>query len=124
MSVRVISRRIDARQVAIKLVDGSLIRGKVNIFQGEEVVQRVSDIFTKVTDPFVVVFDVTAEGKSGRVLIINKRNISWVSPEDDRVPQEAQEAQEGQEGQEGREGREEEKPAESRGSWMDRMRSS
>lgn len=112
MSVRVISRRIDARQVAIKLVDGSLIRGKVNISQGEEVVQRVSDIFTKIADPFVVVFDVTAEGKTGRVLIINKRNIAWVSPEDDPVPKEAQEPQEP------------EKPAESKGSWMERMRSS
>jgi hypothetical protein len=112
MSVRVISRRIDARQVAIKLVDGSLIRGKLNIFQGEEVVQRVSDIFTKVTDPFVVLFDVTAEGKTGRVLIINKRNIAWVSPEDDPVPKEVKEAQE------------DGKPVESKGSWMERMRSS
>jgi hypothetical protein len=109
MSVRVISRRIEASQVAIKMVDGSLIRGKVNISQGEEVVQRVSDLFTKVTDPFVVVFDVTAEGKSGRVLIINKRNIVWVSPEDEPVRQEPQEA---------------EKPTESRSSWMERMRSS
>ena len=109
MSVRVISRRIDARQVSIKMVDGSLVRGKVNIFQGEEVVQRVSDIFTKVSDPFIVVFDVTAEGKSGRILIINKRNIAWVSPEDDPVQQEPQE---------------DEKPAESKGSWMERMRSS
>ena len=112
MSVKVISRRIDARQVSIKMVDGSLVRGKVNIFQGEEVVQRVSDIFTKVSDPFIVVFDVTAEGKSGRVLIINKRNISWVSPEDDPVQKEPQEPQE------------DEKPAESKGSWMERMRSS
>ena len=112
MSVKVISRRIDARQVSIKMVDGSLVRGKVNIFQGEEVVQRVSDIFTKISDPFVVVFDVTAEGKSGRVLIINKRNISWVSPEDDPVPKQPQEPQE------------DEKPAESKGSWMERMRSS
>ena len=111
MSVKVISRRIDARQVSIKMVDGSLVRGKVNIFHGEEVVQRVSDIFTKISDPFIVVFDVTAEGKSGRVLIINKRNISWVSPEDDPVPKEAQE-------------QEDEKPAESKGSWMERMRSS
>jgi hypothetical protein len=115
MSVRVISRRIDARQVSIKMVDGSLVRGKVNILQGEEVIQRVSDIFTKVDDPFVVVFDVTAEGKSGRVLIINKRNIAWVSPEDDPVQKEAQAAQEPQE---------DEKPVESRGSWMERMRSS
>jgi hypothetical protein len=112
MSVRVISRRIDARQVSIKMVDGSLVRGKVNIFHGEEVVQRVSDIFTKISDPFVVVFDVTAEGKSGRVLIVNKRNISWVSPEDEPVQKQSQEAQE------------DEKPAGSKGSWMERMRSS
>lgn len=109
MSVKVISRRIDARKVIIKMVDGSMVYGKVNIYHGEEVVQRVSDIFTKVSDPFVVVFDVTAEGKSGRVLIMNKSNISWVSPEDDPVSQEPQE---------------DEKPAESRGSWMERMRSS
>jgi Family of unknown function (DUF6812) len=108
MSVRVITRRIEARQITIKMVDGSLIRGKVNIFHGEEVVQRVSDIFTKVTDPFIVVFDVTAEGKGGRVLIINKANISWVSPEDEPGRQEA---------------REDGKPAESRSAWMERMRS-
>ena len=111
MSVKVISRKINARKVSIKMVDGSLVHGKVNIYHDEEVVQRVSDIFTKVTDPFIVVFDVTADGKSGRVLIINKRNIAWVSPEDDPVPQERQE-----------DGPEE--PAESRGSWMERMRSS
>jgi hypothetical protein len=111
MSVRVISRKIDARQVSIKMVDGSLVRGKVNIFQGEEVVQRVSDIFTKVSDPFIVVFDVTAEGKSGRVLIINKRNISWVSPEEEPVRQEAQEDEKDGE------------PAKSQLSWMERMRS-
>jgi hypothetical protein len=106
MSIKVITRKINARQVSIKMVDGSLVHGKVNIYHDEEVVQRVSDIFTKVTDPFIVVFDVTADGKSGRVLIINKRNIAWVSPEDDPVRQE------------------DEKPAESRESWIDRIRSS
>jgi hypothetical protein len=109
MSVKVISRRINARKVTIKMVDGSLVQGKVNIFHDEEVVQRVSDIFTKVSDPFIVVFDATAEGTSGRVLIINKRNIAWVSPEDDPGQQEPQE---------------DKKPPESRGSWMERMRSS
>jgi hypothetical protein len=109
MSVKVISRRIEARKVIIKMVDGSMVYGKVNIYHGEEVVQRVSDIFTKVSDPFVVVFDVTLEGKSGRVLIMNKSNIAWVSPDDDPGQQERQE---------------DEKPAESRGSWMERMRSS
>jgi small nuclear ribonucleoprotein (snRNP)-like protein len=109
MSVKVITRKIDARKVIIKMVDGSMVYGKVNIFHDEEVVQRVSDIFTKVSDPFIVVFDVTLEGKSGRVLIMNKANIAWVSPEDDPVRKEPQE---------------DEKPAESRISWMERMRKS
>ena len=109
MSVKVITRRVDARKVIIKMVDGSLVNGKVNILHNEEVVQRVSDIFTKVSDPFIVVFDVTEEGKSGRVLIINKRNIAWVSPEEEPVQKESQE---------------DEKLAESRGSYLDRIRSS
>jgi len=104
MSVKVIRRKIDARKVTIKMVDGSLVQGKVNVYNDEEVVQRVSDIFTKVTDPFIVVFDATAEGKSGRVLILNKRNIAWVSPEDNVPPPP------------------DERPEESRGSLMDRLR--
>ena len=104
MSVKIISRRIEARKVTIKLVDGSLVQGKVNLLNDEAAVQRVSDIFTKLTDPFIVVFDATAEGRSGRVLIMNKRNVAWVSPEDDLRVQE------------------EEDPAESRGSLMDRLR--
>ena len=106
MTVKIISRRVDARKVTIKMVDGSLVQGKVNVYHDEEVVQRVSDIFTKLTDPFIVVFDATAEGRTGRVLILNKRNIAWVSPEDD-VPAPP-----------------DEKPAESQGSWMDRLRKS
>jgi small nuclear ribonucleoprotein (snRNP)-like protein len=83
MSVKIISRKLDARQVTIKLVDGSLVQGKVNLHHDDAAVQRVSDIFTKLPDPFIVVFEATAEGKGGRVLILNKRNIVWVSPEDD-----------------------------------------
>jgi hypothetical protein len=107
MSVKIISRRLDSRKVTIKLVDGSLIHGKINLHHDEAALQRVSDVFTKISDPFIVVFDVTAEGKSGRVLILNKRNVAWVSPEDEPARQE------------------EERPAEpSGGSLKDRLRSS
>ena len=109
MSVKIISRRIDARKVTIKMVDGSLVQGKINMLNPGEGDQRVSDIFTKGSDPFIVVFDATAEGRSGRVLVLNKRNIAWVSPEDDPVRQDRQK---------------DEKPEESRGSWMERMRKS
>lgn len=81
MSVKVISRKLDAREVFIKLVDGSTIRGKVNLYSDEHMIQRVSDIFTKIPDPFITVFAATVEGETGRCVIINKSNIIWVSEE-------------------------------------------
>jgi hypothetical protein len=112
MSVSIISRKVNARSVTIKLVDGSLINGKINLHRSDVDIGRVSDLFTKVKDPFIVVFDATAEGKTGRVLILNKRNIIWIAPEDeprqrDMAPSE-----------------EDEKPKESSGgSLLDRLRS-
>lgn len=82
MTVRIISKRLDPRNVVLKLVDGSIVKGKINLHHDQAQVQRVSDIFTKVQDPYIVVFDATAEGRSGRVLVVNKRNLIWVSPED------------------------------------------
>jgi len=75
-------RKIEARKVTVKLVDGSLIKGKVNLHKDETIIQRASEIFTRHQDPFVVVFEATFEGKSGRVMVINKKNIVWVSPEE------------------------------------------
>jgi small nuclear ribonucleoprotein (snRNP)-like protein len=83
MSVKIISRKRDSREVTIKLVDGSLIKGKVNLHHDEHMLQRVSEIFTQIDEPFLVIYDATFEGKSDRVLIINKRNIVWASPEND-----------------------------------------
>ena len=83
MSVKIISRKRNSREVTIKLVDGSLIKGKVNLHHDEHMLQRVSEIFTQIDEPFLVIYDATFEGKSDRVLIINKRNIVWASPEND-----------------------------------------
>ena len=89
---------VEERQATIKLEDGSLIRGKINILaepahenrdrydkfsdDAGTYYKRISDIFTKGSHPFIVVFDVTLEGRSGRVLVVNKNKILWVSPED------------------------------------------
>jgi hypothetical protein len=63
-------------------VDGSVVKGKINLHD-EQMIQRVSEIFTHLTDPLLVVFDATFAGQSGRVLVINKQNIIWASPEND-----------------------------------------
>jgi len=82
VSIEESSRKIEARRVTIKLADGSLIKGKINLRHDEAIIQRVSEIFTRHPDPFLVVFEATFEGKSDRVLVINKNNILWVSPDD------------------------------------------
>jgi D-alanine-D-alanine ligase-like ATP-grasp enzyme len=78
------SLEIEARKVTIKLVDGSVVKGKINLHKhkDEMIIPRMSEIFTKQEDPFVVVFEATFEGGSDRVLIINKHNIILVSPDD------------------------------------------
>ena len=66
------------RNVTIKTIDGSTVLGKVNI----GIKDRVSDLFTKTENPFIVVFDVEHRDSSGKVLVINKSHIVWVEPED------------------------------------------
>ena len=82
MTVKIISRRLNPKDITIQLVDGSTIKGKVNLYSDEHMIQRVSDIFTKIPDPFITVFDATVGNKKGRVVIINKNNVAWVSPEE------------------------------------------
>ena len=83
MSVKIITRKLEAREITVKLVDGSLIKGMINLHNDEQMIQRVSEIFTQVKAPFLVVFDATFEGQGGRVLVINKQNIIWASPGND-----------------------------------------
>lgn len=66
------------RNVTIRTIDGSTLLGKVNI----GIKERVSDIFTKTDNPFIVLFDVELRDTSGKVFFINKNNIVWVEPED------------------------------------------
>jgi len=86
------------RKASIKLEDGSLIKGKINLLaepahenrdryvkHSDDVgtfYRRISDIFTRGANPFIVVSEVMIEGQEARVLIINKNKILWVSPED------------------------------------------
>jgi len=63
--------------VTIKTLDGSLVEGKVNL--GYE--NRMSDLFTKTDNPFIVVFDATHVGSpKKKVLVVNKQHIVWAEP--------------------------------------------
>jgi hypothetical protein len=66
-------------KVNVKTSDGSVIHGSINL--GFE--NRVSDIFVRSESPFIVLFDTTVPGeRPGKVLVLNKKHIVWVEPED------------------------------------------
>lgn len=72
------SYKREYRRISIRTTDGSTLLGSVNI----GIKKRVSDLFTKTDNPFIVLIDVEHQDIAGRVLFINKNNIVWVEPED------------------------------------------
>jgi len=66
------------RRITVRTTDGSTLVGKINI----GINQRVSDLFTKKENPFIVLFDTEHSNVSDKVLFINTSNIVWVEPED------------------------------------------
>jgi hypothetical protein len=75
------AKKVTESLVSIKTVDGSLLRGKINL--GDE--KRVSDIFTKSKNTFVVLYDVTTQSADSKVMIVNKEHIVWAEPEENAV---------------------------------------
>ncbi|MCX5831262.1 MAG: hypothetical protein NT140_05145 [Deltaproteobacteria bacterium] len=71
-------KKITESMVSIKTVDGSLLRGKINL--GDE--NRVSDIFTKSLNTFIVLSDVFSQSGESKVMIVNKNHIVWIEPEE------------------------------------------
>jgi hypothetical protein len=70
--------KITESLVSIKTVDGSLLRGKINL--GDE--KRVSDIFTKSINAFIVLSNVSSQSGESKVMIVNKNHIVWIEPEE------------------------------------------
>ena len=68
----------DYRTVFIKTIEGSTVRGKVNISPN----QRVSDLLTLNKGPFLIVVDASYQESKGKTLFINKDHIVWIEPDD------------------------------------------
>ena len=66
------------RTVTIKIKDGTIITGKLNI--GDY--PRVSDLFRQSSDQYFVLADAEHRGSTGKVVIVNKSEIVWVEPEE------------------------------------------
>jgi hypothetical protein len=66
------------RTISVKTVDGTILRGKVNISGS----QRVSELFTAGHQPFLVLTETESRDGAGKTLFINKNHVVWIEPED------------------------------------------
>ena len=67
------------KNVAVKISDGSIIKGKVNI---RDTQQRLSDFFRYSQDQFITVISEETKKDSQNVFFVNKNYIVWAGPED------------------------------------------
>ena len=67
------------KNVEVKISDGSLIKGKVNI--GENY-HRLSDLFRQTNDTFITVVAEDPHETPKKVYFINKNYIIWAGAED------------------------------------------
>jgi hypothetical protein len=69
---------LNKTKVAIRLADGTTIKGLLNIGK----YNRLSDFLnSKDSDPFIIVYDASMAGTNGKVVIINRNHIAWAAPE-------------------------------------------
>lgn len=82
--MKIITRgHMDTRRVTMKLTDGSMVTGLINLIQRGETEHRISDIFVGRNEPFVVIFKATLGDMTNQVLVINKNHVLWVMPEEE-----------------------------------------
>lgn len=85
--MRIITRgHMEARRLTLKLTDGSMVTGMINLIQRGETEHRVSDIFVGRDEPFVVIFKATMGEITDSTLVINKSHILWVMPAEESAP--------------------------------------
>ncbi len=78
MEERKDSYKTEYRRITIRTSDGNTLMGEVNLGMKE----RVSDLFTKTENPYIVLLNVEHKDGSGKVLIVNKNHIVWAEPEE------------------------------------------
>lgn len=83
------NRQIQGRIVRLKLVDGTLVNGQVNIDR-EEGYDRLSDLISSRQEPFLILFNVTLYNTAMETpeklntLFVNKDHIIWAEPDEDQ----------------------------------------
>ena len=84
----ILKKDVKARIIRLKLVDGTVMNGHVNINR-DHGYDRLSDLITNPRDHFLIMYDVTVHPGNidnpirYKTLFINKRHIMWAEPDTD-----------------------------------------
>jgi len=70
------------RTVVVKTIDGSLIRGNINLNSESLPMDRVSDLLIKGQNKFLIMYNASLGDRKDAAIIINKSQIVWVMEED------------------------------------------
>jgi hypothetical protein len=70
------------RTVIVKTIDGSLIRGNINLNSESLPMDRVSDLLIKGQNKFLIMYNASLGDRKDAAIIINKSQIVWVMEED------------------------------------------
>ena len=70
------------RQVLVKTIDGSLIRGNINLNSESIPMDRVSDLLIKGQNRFLIMYNAALGDRKDAAVIINKSQIVWVMEEE------------------------------------------
>jgi len=69
------------RLVVVKTIDGSVIRGNINLNSESIPMDRVSDLLIKGQNKFLIMYNATLGERKDAAVIINKSQIVWVMEE-------------------------------------------
>ena len=69
------------RLVVVKTIDGSLIRGNINLNSETLPMDRVSDLLIKGQNKFLIMYNASLGDRKDAAIIINKSQIVWVMEE-------------------------------------------
>ena len=78
MEVRKDNYKTEYRNITVRTTDGATLMGRINI----GIKERVSDLFTKSDNPFIILLNAEHKEGTGKVLIINKNHIVWAEPDE------------------------------------------
>ena len=70
------------RLVVVKTIEGSIIRGNINLNSETLPMDRVSDLLIKGQNKFLIMYNASLGDRKDAAVIINKSQIVWVMEED------------------------------------------